>query len=186
MRRSRSIATCSAPRESSRAFSGSPAPRIRGGELETARLCRGCAAGRESRGESVEAVAHRPAGGASRPDRSTCCGNEDLLQQVVTNLLLNAANAMDDRGGKVVPGDRGDRADSSYSPSPITAAGSPRTICEMFSTRSSRPCRSAKGRDLASPSVTRSSSSTKERSTSQAPRDREPRSPSASPRSCDS
>ena len=28
-------------------------------------------------------------------------GNEDLLQQVVTNLLLNAANAMDDRDGKV-------------------------------------------------------------------------------------
>ncbi len=29
-------------------------------------------------------------------------GNEDLLQQVVTNLLLNAANAMNDRGGTVV------------------------------------------------------------------------------------
>jgi PAS domain S-box-containing protein len=39
---------------------------------------------------------------AELPARSiVVSGNEDLLQQVVTNLLLNAANAMDDRGGKV-------------------------------------------------------------------------------------
>ncbi len=39
---------------------------------------------------------------ADLPARSiNVCGNEDLLQQVVTNLLLNAANAMDDRDGKV-------------------------------------------------------------------------------------
>ena len=92
-------------------------------------------------------------------------GNAALLQQLVTNLVLNAANAMSEHGGvlRIALTEVQNQAVLEIAD---TGAG----IRSGSLTRSSRPCRSVKVRAWASPLATPSCRNTRAGSTSPAAR----------------